>query len=135
MHIQRENGAIAGVLLDDLQRERASYLAGKADFNAHMNAPGTWLDFGKLATDGSVKINKEEKRLTVFPYPRDRAFTLEIDLASFGAEAGANDVRVTAQKAGSQESMGPVPVERQGSRIKFQTGLIGCGRYIVEWVS
>ncbi len=135
MHIQRENGAIAGVLLDDLQRERASYLAGKADFNAHMNAPGTWLDFGKLATDGSVKINKEEKRLTVFPYPRDRAFTLEIDLASFGAEAGANDVRVTAQKAGSQESMGPVPVERQGSRIKFQTGLIGCGRYIVEWGS
>lgn len=131
--VQRDNGAISGVTLGDLEQERTRYTAGRADFEAHMNPAGTWIDFGKLATDGSVKINKEMNRLTVFPYPRDREFGIELNLAALGSGTAVENVRVTALKAGSQEAMGPVGFEQKGNRVKFQAGLNGCGRYRVEW--
>ncbi len=133
LDVQQENGVIKNVTLGDLEKARQRYSAGKADFEAHVNPPGTWLDFGNLATDGSVKINKEPNRLTVFPYPRDREFGVELDLASFAAGAGVENLRVTALAAGSQDDMGPVAHELQGSRVEFRTGLKGCGRYVVEW--
>ena len=118
--VQRDNGAISGVTLGDLEQERTRYTAGRADFEAHMNPAGTWIDFGKLATDGSVKINKEMNRLTVFPYPRDREFGIELNLAALGSGTAVENVRVTALKAGSQEAMGPVGFEQKGNRVKFR---------------
>ena len=117
----------------DLDEQRTRYATGRADFKAHMNPEGTWLDFGKIATDGSVKVNKEQNRLVVFSYPRDEAFGVELDVTAFASAPGSDTVRVTALAAGTQEAMGPVSHERDGDRIRFQTGVKGAGRYVVEW--
>ena len=50
------------------------------DFTAHVNPPGTWIDFGLLATDGAAKVEREADRLTVFPYPRDTPFRVSLNL-------------------------------------------------------
>ena len=133
LDVYRENGQIAGVSLGDLEQARARYAFGKADFDAHMNPKGTWLDFGPVGTDGSVKINLEPRRLTVFPYPRETEFRVQINLAAFAAKSGARNVRVEAIPAGSQENMGSVEHERDGDMLKFTVGGRGAGRYIVDW--
>ena len=46
----------------------------QADFAAHLNRPGTWIDFGPVATDGAVKINRAKDRLVLFPYPATSRF-------------------------------------------------------------
>ncbi|MFO7976709.1 MAG: hypothetical protein R6V12_19005, partial [Candidatus Hydrogenedentota bacterium] len=133
LNLTRENGAITDVILGDLEKERIRYTTGKADFAAHMNPKDTWLDFGPVATDGSVKINLQPKRLAVFPYPREKEFRVEINLAAFAAKSGARNVRVEAIAAGSRENMGPVPHERDGDTLKFKVRIPDAGRYIVKW--
>ena len=54
----------------------------KADFAAHTNPRGTLVDFGKVTTDGSVKINREKDSLVIFPYPREKKFRVSLDLKS-----------------------------------------------------
>src|SRR5690606_26868328 len=96
----------------------------KADFDAHMNPADTWIDFGAIATEGSVKVNKCDRELVVFPYPREKAFTVAIDLARLtpGAPASAEGVRVTALAAGTQEEIGSVPYDVRDGRIAFTVG-------------
>ena len=104
-----------------------------ADFAAHLNPPGFMVDFGVLATDGSVKVNRASGGLTVFPYPREKPFTVRIDLArAAGAPANAKPV-VRAQAAATCADLGPVPAAVEGGRLVFRVGVPGAGRYIVTW--
>lgn len=105
----------------------------EADFTAHLNPPGTWVDFGKVATDGAVKINRETSRLVIFPYPRDRQFKLSLDVKALAPKADARRIKLTALAAGDQRDLGEVPFQMEKGRLVFQTGMAGAGRYAVRW--
>lgn len=136
LQVKREGGRITGVALADLAEVGKEY-EGEAtlDFGAHLNPPGTMIDFGAVATDGSVKINREANRLVIFPYPRDREFTLSLYLPDLvpNAKLSLDKVQVHALAAGTQADLGQVPVQWGRGHMVFKLGLKGAGRYVVSW--
>ena len=116
----------------------AEVLAGqavpRADFTAHLNPAGTLVDFGAVATDGSVKVNRGAQALTVFPYPRGREFLVKLDLARLAGRAvDPGRAKVTAKAAGGGPDLAPVPASVEDGRLVFRVGLAGAGRYTVTW--
>ena len=105
----------------------------EADFKAHTNPSGTWIDFGAIATDGAVKINREQDRLVIFPYPRERAFRVSLDLKALAPAANLSRVQVHALAAGDQRDLGPVEFKTEKGRIAFTLGTPQAGRYVLSW--
>ena len=105
----------------------------KADFSAHTNPSGTWIDFGKLATDGAVKINREARRLVVFPYPRDKEFSLSLDLKSLAPAADPTQITVRALAANTQQDLGPAQFKIEKGRLLMKLGKKNAGRYAISW--
>ena len=92
-----------------------------ADFNVRLNPEGTWIKFGKLATDGSVKVNREAERLVLFPYPRDRQFRVQLDLkalATWPMPRGPRCVRWPG-KAGRISDQSIVALWTAGCRLPW----------------
>src|SRR3990172_7199500 len=56
LRLQKQNGQVTAITASPAARPPPG---SDEDFTAHTNPPGTWLDFGKVATDGSLKINRE----------------------------------------------------------------------------
>ncbi len=133
--LERDGDRITNVRLGDISEETEDPAVKKADFDAHMNAEGTWIDFGPIATEGSVKVNKGNRELVVFPYPREKAFAVAIDLAGLSADApeALKGVRVTALAARTQEELGSIPYDVRDGRIVFTVGMRGAGRYRIHW--
>ena len=106
------------------------------DYTSRLNAAGTLIDFGKVATDGSAKVNLERGRLVVFPYPREQAFTVRLRLGALNAAAGKaapGKVQVRALKARTREDLGKVDSTLTDGMLTFRVGLPGAGRYVVSW--
>ncbi len=103
------------------------------DFAAHTNPPGTWIDFGKVATDGALMIRREPKQLTVFPYPRDRKFRASLDLKALAPHADLSRVRVRALAAGSAADLGPLDTTLDHERLILHFGTPKAGRYVITW--
>lgn len=101
----------------------------RADFSRNMNTPGTWIDFGVLATDGSVKVDLNPEQLIVYPYPRGRVFSVEIAPERLGLIGEAYTVVV--KKELSDETLTAFEPERRGQRVRFQVGQEGAGRYLI----
>jgi len=135
LKLERANGKITNISLADIREVAQKLQVKRADFSARLNAPGTKVDFGKIATDGSVKVERGESSLTVFPYPRDREFTVTLDVRAIAPKAKIDPtkVRVQALAAGTQADMGSLPVSVEGGRVSFRVGLKGAGRYVVSW--
>lgn len=130
--VTREGGRVTAVKLLALPPEKPDQ---RADFTAHLNPPGTVVDFGVLATDGSAKIERGERRLTIYPYPRDQAFMLALDLTKL-LGAGAPEpaaVKVRALAALTKADLGPVATEVRDGRLVLRLGLAGAGRYELTW--
>jgi hypothetical protein len=132
LKLEREGGAITKITAE---KPNAVALpgGGDADFTAHMNPPGTWIDFGAIATDGSLKINKEATRLVIFPYPRDRAFRATVDLKRLAPAAALDQVHVQVLAAGDQRVLEPAAFKQEGSRLQLEFGRPGAGRYVITW--
>jgi len=107
--------------------------SNEADFTAHTNPSGTWFDFGKLATDGAVKINREKNRLVLFPYPREKKFRVSLDLKALAPGAGLSRVQVRALRAGTQEDLGPAEFKPENGRLLLTFGVPSAGRYVLTW--
>lgn len=135
LRVTRRDGQIVNVELADFEEAVKRYAAVRADFSAHTNPPGTMVDFGVIATDGSVKINLAQDGLTVFPYPRDREFTVVIDPKKAVANGAIDLARITvrALAAGTAEDMGIVPHRIENGRVVFEAGQPGAGRFRVTW--
>jgi hypothetical protein len=133
LNLRREAGKIARVTADKPAAALVPRGAAEADFTVHLNAAGTWIDFGKVATDGSVKINTEPDRLVVFPYPRDRAFRAALDLKQLAPAAAAGRIQVRALAAGDQRDLGPAKFSLEGARLLLTFGQANAGRYVVTW--
>jgi hypothetical protein len=108
-------------------------IVAAADFDAHRNPPGTWIDFGTVATDGAVKVDREAERLVVFPYPRERPFRVELDIAKLAPGVDSSRLRVRAVAAGTQEDLGPVQFIVEKGRLRLTLGARGAGRYVITW--
>jgi hypothetical protein len=134
--VSQNNGQItniSAVIYTNGASQPRPFLIDRADFSAHVNPAGTLLDFGKIATDGSVKINREANRLVLFPYPRDCEFTVALDIRALAPTADADKIRVHALAAQTQADLGLVPFTRDGDRLVFKTGLKNAGRYTITW--
>jgi len=133
--VAADGAAITGVRLGGLDEVARRLANGRADFSARLNPAGTWADFGIVATDGSVKVNRAGDRLTLFPYPRDRAFTVALDLGKLAPDARVppERVRVEACAAGTAAPLGAVPAEFADGRLRIALGKAGAGRYEVSW--
>ncbi len=104
-----------------------------ADFEAHRNPPGTWIDFGSVATDGAVKIEKQNDHLTVLPYPRDRAFRAVLDLTQLAPAAKPQRIQVRMLAAGDQRDLGSAKVVFEAGRLQLDFGQKNAGRYVLTW--
>jgi hypothetical protein len=105
----------------------------KADFAARLNPPGTWIDFGAVATDSSVKINREPKQLVLFPYPRDKVFRVTLDMKALAPAADLSALKVHALAAGTCKDLGPANFRWKGGRLVLTVGKPGAGRYVIAW--
>ncbi|MCX6925461.1 MAG: hypothetical protein NT154_19970, partial [Verrucomicrobia bacterium] len=107
----------------------------QADFAARQNAPGTWIDFGPVATDGSVKIQREKDQLVLFPYPREKKFRISLDLRALVADPAADlsHVQVRALAAGTQQDPGPESFQVEAGKLILEAGRPKVGRFVVKW--
>ena len=104
--------------------------ASRLDFNKRVNPEGTMIDFGKIVTDGSVKVQNTEDGAIIFPYPRDKEFTVKLKTADLKlGEPSA--LKLVAKAALTQEDMGEVSVTVEGEYLVFKAGLKGAGRYLL----
>jgi hypothetical protein len=133
LKVTRENGRITGITAAKPDVRQLAATPAEADFTAHLNPPGTWVDFGKVATDGAVKINRDADRLVIFPYPRDCQFKLSLDVKALAPKADGRRIKLTALAAGDQRNLGEVPFQMEKGRLVFQAGMAGAGRYAVSW--
>jgi hypothetical protein len=133
--VKRDGDRITDVALGDISADVQQLEARRADFTANLNPAGTWIDFGKVATDGSVKINRSPEGLTVFPYPRAKRFRVALDVRRIAGDAAIDPAKVTvrALAAGTREDLGLVATRVENGRVAFEVGLGGAGRYVLEW--
>jgi hypothetical protein len=133
--VTREGNRITDITLGDAAEVAKKLTAKRADFTVNLNPPGTMVDFGKLATDGSVKVNKGKNSLTVFPYPREKAFKVALDVKAISGDQRVDPkkVRVVALAAGTQADLGAVACSADKGRVVFEVGAKGAGRYVVQW--
>jgi len=133
--LTREDGQITDIILGDLDEIAEKHAADRADFSANLNPPGTLVDFGKIATDGSVKVNRSAEALTVFPYPRGEPFSVSLDIEAIVPTARVDlaRVEVRALAAGDQADLGVVRHSLQDGRVRFRTTVPAAGRYVVTW--
>jgi len=129
LNVERQGGKITKITA-----EAAPAAAAPAvDFKAHLNPAGTYVDFGRIGTDGSAKINKEKARLTIFPYPREKRFRVSLDLKAFAPDAEPGRIKVRALAAGTQQEIGPADFKMEDGRLILTVGTAGAGRYEVTW--
>jgi hypothetical protein len=133
--VDRDGPRVTGVRLGSLDELASSLAAGRADFSVRRSPPATWVDFGVVGTDGSVKIGRGSDRLALYPYPRDRVFAVAVDLGALlpGKAVDPARVQVQACAAGTAAPMGPVPVELVDGRVRLVLGQAGVGRYVMTW--
>jgi hypothetical protein len=131
LDLQLVGGKITGIAVrQPPRREKAK---DQADFTAHLNRPGTWIDFGPVATDGAVKINRQKDRLVLFPYPRDKSFGVSLDLKAIAPAADPARVKVRVLAAGDAHDLGPAEFRWEKDRLVMTLGRKGAGRYVVQW--
>jgi len=131
----REGNRVTGITLGDAAEGVQKLAAERADFAANLNPPGTMVDFGKLATAGSVKVNLGKNSLTVFPYPREKTFKVALDVRALsgGQQVDPKKVRVQALAASTRADLGTVACSVDKGRVVFEVGTKGAGRYVVGW--
>ena len=130
LRLEKQNGPVTMVTAGPANRPPSG---SAEDFAAHTNPPGTWLDFGKVATDGSLKINRETKRLVIFPYPRDESFRAALDLKALAPGAKRTKLQVRALAVETQHDLGPVDFKLDNGRLLLTFATRGAGRYVVTW--
>lgn len=130
LRLQKQNGEVLAVSAVPANLPPRD---GEEDFAAHTHLPGPWLDFGKVATNGSLKINREPKRLVIFPDPRDKSFRASLDLKALAPAARRAKVQVRAVAAGMQRDLGPVDFALENGRRLITFAMRGAGRYVVTW--
>jgi len=133
LKLERQEGKITNITAAKITTDNQPKSVAEADFTAHLNPPGTWIDFGTVATDGSVKIERGRQRLIVFPYPRDKRFRVSLDLHALAHLADPQQIQVVALAAGTRQPLGAADFAWENGRLVLTVGTPGAGRYVVSW--
>lgn len=135
LEVTREGQKAVAVKLADSTQRIAELTKSTTDFGVRLNPAGTRIDFGKIVTDGSVKVNLGKDRLMVFPYPRERQFTVTLNLPALlpNVKSDWRNVQVRALAAGTQAEMGKVEAKVENGIVTWECGGKGVGRYVVTW--
>jgi hypothetical protein len=136
LKLEKSGGEITSVTAEPATASLLTHApVAEADFTAHHNPPGTWIDFGPVATDGSVKIARQQDSLVLFPYPREKRFRVSLSLPSLaaGSTAELSRLQVHALAAGTQEDLGPEPFQVQAGKLILEVGRPKAGRFLVKW--
>ena len=133
LKLQKQDGKITGISAERVTTDNQPKTTAQADFTAHLNPTGTWIDFGKVATDGSAKIQRGQQRLVVFPYPREKRFRVSLDLRALAPAADVQHVRIQVVAAGDQKPLGSADLTWDNGRLVLTVGAPGAGRYILTW--
>jgi hypothetical protein len=132
LNVDRKNGKIVNITAASPTKEPRKNI----DFTAHSNPQGTWIDFGNVATDGAVKINREKDRLVVFPLPRQKTFRASLNLKELAPTADPAKVQVRMLGAGDQKDLGPASWTYENDRLTITMDARReqpVGRYVVTW--
>jgi len=134
LKLETQDGKITNITAEKITPDNQPKTDPEVDFTAHLNPPGTWIDFGKVATDGSAKIQREQERLIVFPYPRDKRFRVSLDLQALAPSADPTHLEVLALAAGTQQPLGAADFVWENGRLLLTAGTPGAGRYVATWI-
>ena len=130
--VEREGGRVKSIRLlpiDDARRKQEQL---QARFDARMNPAGRKVDFGAIRTDGSAKITRHADRLTVLPYPRDKAFTVELSVRRLLPQVRTATAQIDAfDAAGKRLGGGQGPMTR--GWMGFRAGMPDAARYEITF--
>ena len=131
----RKDGKIIDIALEKAVEPPPAGDGLRADFRARLNPPGAWIDFGKVATDGSVMIRREPDRLVLYPYPRELRFRVSLDVNAMMPGSDLAHLQVRTLAAGDGRDLGSVAAAQENGRLVLTVGKPGAGRYEIRWKS
>ncbi len=90
-------------------------------YDGHTNPQREVLHFGKVATNGCVMIRPMFRSWRVTIYPREKPFTVRLNMAEFPVEGKTGPWKVHMLNSNSRD-YGPVEYRTDGDWIEWQTG-------------
>ncbi len=133
LKLEKQDGKVINIRAEQITTENQPPAKAGVDFTAHLNPPGTWIDFGKVATDGSAMIQLQPQQMIVFPYPRDQHFRVSLDLQALAPAADPGHIQVVALAAGTQQPLGAADFVWENGRLVLTAGTPNAGRYLITW--
>lgn len=101
------------------------------DFTKRINPSDTIIDFGKIQTDGAVKIQKIDGKTVIFSYPEYKDTIVKLDTAALKL-GNPNQLTVKALKPFTHETIKTITPTIEGKWLVFNTGDLNAGRFIIE---
>ena len=130
--VERREGRVVAVKTLPVADRRAEQLARRRLFDQRMNTGGKLIDFGKVRTDGSFKVYKRKASLTLLPYPRDKAFAVQLDIPQLLPGRRAAQAALAAFDADAKPLKAP-RTTADGSWLAFRAGTPGAARYEITF--
>ncbi len=121
-----ENRYVVGTIRVGTAKDSISFLPPDPRPTNHRpgrNPAGTMADFGKLASDFAVRIDRLDNELLVMPIPHGRAGTILLRMERLLSGRPWRGFGVVALDARRQPIRGAVPVTRTEDGIRFRTSL------------
>ena len=130
--ITRQNGKIADIRLGDIDDLKQGQAGLRRRFTDRLNVGRKKIDFGPAATDGSFKVLLKRDRLELLPYPRDRKFSIELDLAAIVPGKRVTSAEVVGMDA-EGKPVGRMTLKVAQGRLSFAAGMPGVVRYEIKF--
>ena len=130
--VTREKGKIVGIRIADIDDLRRKQQELQKRFTDRMNTAAKSIDFGPGATDGSFKLLTKKDHLDLLPYPRDRRFSVEMNINEVLPGTSISTVRIVGLGSDGKE-LGQAAPKLSKDRLKFHVAIPGTARYVIEY--
>jgi hypothetical protein len=129
--LTRKNGKITNITLAGIDALRREQTAKRKRFMKRTNVAGIKIHFGQAVTDGSFKLLVKPAGLDVLPFPRDRKFRIELDLAALAPGRFGKRVEIVGLDAAKKElTKATLPVK--DGKLAFSAGTPGVTQYRIR---
>ncbi len=103
----------------------------RGPYNGHTNPAGAVVDFGKLATNGCVIVQRKDAAWWITVFPRGKVFRVLLRMDRLEPKATPGPWRVVALDA-KQHELGPVDAKVDGHRVEWQTTHANAAYYRIS---
>ncbi len=125
-----KDGNIVGISTLEPDQVKIDSKQKLLDFSERVTPSGTMVDFGKVATNGAVKIQKSnDGQLVIFTYPRKADITVKLNLKAWKLDGSQT---LVAKAPVTQNDLGAVNFTIKGGWLTFSTGSLNSGRFILK---